>query len=372
MLRRINRWIGILLWLTVAAAMSPSPARADLDDICMACFRLINKIFPPAPAEDIAKYRKRWNPFAAGPMLNPAIDIQPKGQTVVHPYFFGELGHMRIGNQLTAGNFFGGNKSTDSPFHLNAVNVLVPIEYGLTDSLEVDLALSWSDWVSTQENFNPNHNHNSNGLGDTTLFMKHRPIIQDHDTWRPSVTFYHSVSLPTSRWANTTGIPGGFAPFGRLPATRFGDLEFTEGIMFRKNIKPFRFMAAAYYSYGTPGRHNGLNQYGGDLINWRLIMEHVLDDSKGFGYMIELVGLHGLAWRLDGHSVNIPAPGQSVNPTFSMVGVQPSLEYKFSNNIVLAGGVLFTAAAQNNLDAVYPNFTMYYYWGSKGRPVIMR
>ncbi|MDC8448003.1 MAG: hypothetical protein LV473_06575 [Nitrospira sp.] len=371
MLSAGHRYIGVIFFCTVVTIASPGPSWADLDDISPSLYNLVNRIFRPAPEEDIAKYRRRWNPFAAGPMLNPAIDIQPKGQTVVHPYVFGEIGHMRSGNQLTAGNFFGG-PSNDSPFHLNASLFLLPIEYGLTDSLEVDIAFSWVDWFATQQNFDQNSTRNANGLGDTTIFMKHRPIIQDHDTWRPSVTFYHSISLPSSDWANTTGIPGGFAPFGRLPSTRFGDLEFTEGIMMRKNIRPFRFEAAAYYSYGTPGSKDGMNTYGGDLVNWRLSMEHVLDDSKGFGYIIEVVGLHGLGWRLDGHSINIPAPGQTSNPTFSMIGVQPSFEYKFSNNIVIAGGVLFTVASQNQIDAVYPNFTLYYYWGSKGRPVIMR
>ena len=40
--------------------------------------------------------------------------------------------------------------------------------------------------------------------------------------------------------------------------------------------------------------------------------------------------------------------------------------------IVMAGGVLFTPIGQSQLNAIYPNFTIYYYWGSKGRPVMMR
>jgi len=147
--------------------------------------------------------------------------------------------------------------------------------------------------------------------------------------------------------------------------------------MMRKNIQPFRFMGAVYYSYATPGNTAGMNKYPSDLINWRLMMEHVLDDSKGFGYMIEVIGLHALAWRADGHDVNVPAttPAKGFSPsgpTFSVIGVQPSIEYKFSNNIVLAGGVLFTPFGQNQLDAIYPNLTLYYYWGSKGRSVMMR
>jgi hypothetical protein len=362
--------IALLCWLIVFVG-SPQ-AQADLDDLSPTLFNMVNRIFPPAPEADIAKYRRSWNPFAAGPMLNPAIDIQPKGQSVIHPYVFGEVGHQRFGNS------FGTGKLSDSPFHLNANFFLLPYEYGVTDSLEAVVALSWIDWFATQQNFNPDNTHNANGLGDTSLFLKHRPIVQDPDSWRPTVTFFHGLTLPSSQWAGTTPVPGGFAPIGRLPSTRFGDLTFTEGIMMRKNLRPFRLMGAVYYSYATPGNTAGENKYTSDLVNWRLMVEHVLDDSRGFGYMIELIGLHGLAWRLDGHDVNVaataPVKGHpfSTSPTFSVIGIQPSLEYKFSNNIVVAGGVLFTPIGQNQIDAIYPNFTLYYYWGSKGRPVLMR
>jgi len=369
-----RRWqctlVGMVLGMVVNA-VTPASAWADLDDLCLPCFRLLNSIFRPASPEDIEKYRKSWNPFAAGPMLNPAIDIQPKGQTVIHPYFFGEIGHQQFTNTF-------GTNTKDSPFHLNAGFFLLPYEYGITDSLEGVVALSWIDWFATQQNFNPNDTKNANGLGDTSLFLKHRPIVQDPDSWWPSVTFFHGITLPSSQWAGTTPVPGGFAPIGRLPSTRFGDLSFTEGIMFRKNIQPFRIMGAVYYSYATPGSTAGHNTYTSDLVNWRLMFEHVLDDSRGFGYLLEFIGLHGLAWRLDGHDVNVPATApvkgfpSSSTPTFSVIGVQPTIEYKFSNNIVFAAGVLFTPIGQNQLDAIYPNFTIYYYWGSKGRPVLMR
>ena len=63
-----------------------------------------------------------------------------------------------------------------------------------------------------------------------------------------------------------------------------------------------------------------------------------------------------------------PAP---TTATFSVIGVQPTIEYKFSNNIVFAADVLFTPFGQNQIDAIYPTFTNYY-WGSKGRAVLMR
>ena len=47
-----------------------------------------------------------------------------------------------------------------------------------------------------------------------------------------------------------------------------------------------------------------MSQYYGDIFQYRLAFEHFLDDAKGFGYAVELVGIHGLPFRLDGQSVN--------------------------------------------------------------------
>ena len=85
MIPRIRgRQAYIILLVTVFTfSLFPPVAQADLNDICQTCYNMVNRIFPPASKEDIEKYRKSWNPFAAGPMLNPAIDIQPQGQTVI-------------------------------------------------------------------------------------------------------------------------------------------------------------------------------------------------------------------------------------------------------------------------------------------------
>lgn len=46
--------------------------------------------------------------------------------------------------------------------------------------------------------------------------------------------------------------------------------------------------------------------------------------------------------------------------SFGLVEVQPTIEYKFTDQIVGAAGVLFTLAGQNDIAAVYPNFSIYF------------
>lgn len=205
------------------------------------------------------------------------------------------------------------------------------------------------------------------GVGDFSIYFKYRPVIQAPDSWRPSITTYHQVVLPTSQWlTGTEKPPGGFAPLGRLPASRFGSLIWTEGVMFRKILRPFRISGGVFYSYHLPGSDSGESTYPSDVVNTRLIFEHILSDERGFGYNIEFVGLHGVPWRADGHSIN-----RGGKNGFNSLGVEPVIQYRFADNWVGAAGVLFTVAGQNALDGIYPNFSIYWYWSRTGK-VMMR
>jgi hypothetical protein len=167
----------------------------------------------------------------------------------------------------------------------------------------------------------------TSGIGTTSLVLKYRPIVQDPDSWKPSVALYSRLSLPTNRWFGTPEIPGGFTPLSRIPSSRFGAVAVTEGILFRKNLEPFRISGNVFYSYNFPGSGSEPNTtvYGGDLLNTHLALEHVLNEETGFGYLIEFTTLQQFGTRLDGHPVN------TTPATFWLVGVQPGLEYTFSH-----------------------------------------
>jgi hypothetical protein len=53
------------------------------------------------------------------------------------------------------------------------------------------------------------------------------------------------------------------------------------------------------------------------------------------------------------------------------LGVQPTIRYRISDQWVGAAGCLFAVAGQNTQDAIFPNFSIYYYWSKSGK-VIMR
>ncbi len=316
--------------------------------------------------EQIQKYRRSWNPFSEGPLLIQAIDIHPKGQLSVRPFVFSQISESSFGNRLSSPA-----DSKNGPTHLYSVSPLVTITYGLTDHVELGTATSWNTfWARDSQGFNRGAGGpmtTNTGLGDLSLILKYRPIVQDPDSARPSFTHYNQIVLPTGRWVTgTERPPGGFAPLGRLPATRFGELGFTEGLSFRKNNKPYRISGGVYYTYSAPGSDAGQNTYVGDTINTRLAYEHFLDDQQGVALNLEIATLHTATWRADGHSIN---RGQRSGST--VVGIEPGAQVRLSDSWVAGVGVLFTAAGQNTANAIYPNFAIQWYW-NQGKKVIMR
>ena len=304
--------------------------------------------------EEIDKYRQSWNPPTHGTIYASNADVTRQGQWFVRAYVQGQIGSGQFENTVSS-------KSTASPFSPNAVSPAAILYYGLTRDVSLGLGVSGIYWHSNQAD--TDGRTSGSGIGTTSLILKYRPIVQDPDSWRPSISWYSRVSLPTNRWFGTPEIPGGFTPLSRVPSSRFGAVALTEGILFRKNLEPFRITGNAYYSYNLPGSGSvpGQTVYGGDLINTHLSLEHVLDERTGFGYLLELTTLTQLSTRLDGHPTN------TTPATFFLVGVQPGLEYTFSRyesgaKLVGAMGVMFTVAGQNDIKAVYPNISLKYFF----------
>ncbi len=312
-----------------------------------------------ANADDsaIARYRRSWNPFAAGPELVSSADLQPRGQLFLRPYIYSELAYAQ----------FGDGWSVDRASLAQRIFSIAPqieFSYGILDWLEYEMYVPETSWWQTAGGGEPAAD--GHGFGDITAFLKARFHVQQKDSWVPSLTETLFVTLPTSDWFGPVGtppIPGGFAPLGRLPSTHFGAPELTEAILFRKNVKPFRVSGGIYYSYAIPSKSAGKPQHFGDIFQYRLAFEQIVDEKHGFGWAVELVGIHGLPFRVDGQDVNA---GKS---SFGLIGLQPTLEYNITDRIVGAAGVLFTMAGMSDVAAVYPNLSVYYYWNPRGKVV---
>ena len=307
--------------------------------------------------EDIKKYRQSWNPLSHGPILLQSVDTQPKGQLSVREFLFSQFADSSFGNQL---GFATDSKS--GPVRLTQVSPSVNAAYGLSNHVEVGAALSMNSFWATQNG----RDTSDTSFGDVSLVLKYRPIIQDPESWRPSITHFTQIVLPTSRWTGAERPPGGFAPLGRLPSTRFGEYGITQGVMTRKIFEPIRLSAAVFYTYAAPGESGGRTTYTGDVINTRFIFEHIVVPKHGLGYNIEISTLHGTTWRADGHEINA---GQKSG--FTVIGVEPALQWNISDSWLVGAGCLFTVAGQNASNSIYPNISLFWFWDKSGK-IVMR
>lgn len=307
----------------------------------------------PTDAE-MTRYRESWNPPTHGTTFTSSADVTRQGQWYVRAYVQGQIGSGQYESTPSLNN-------TAAPFSPDAVAPAAILYYGLTRHVSVALGLSWIYWRS--DNPDAEGRTSGGGIGPTSLIFKYRPIVQNPDSWRPSISLYTKLSLPTNHWFGTPEIPGGFTPLSRVPSSRFEAAAVTEGLLFRKNLEPFRITGNLFYSYNLPGPSStsGMTVYGGDLISSHLALEHVLDERTGFGYLLELATLNQLTTRLDGHPTN------TTPESFWLLGLQPGLEYTFSRyesgaKLVGAIGVMFTIAGQNDIRAIYPNISFKYFF----------
>jgi len=284
--------------------------------------------------EDMQRFRRSWNPQTHGPLLISPADVQAQGKWLFWSFAYGELTQRRFGEAFAA-------TGTGAPFHQDVITPGAVVFYGLTDHVSLGISAAMTSWNSDRLPGGAGAGRvNGTGLDDIGLIVKTRHLVQDPEGWRPSVGTYGRISLPASRWTGAHEIPGGFVPITPRPITRAGALSFTEGVLLRKNLEPFRLSAMVTYTYNAPGSENGRTIYPGDILDARVGLEYVVREDRGFGIILDAVAQNGLPYRLDGHAINTDFT------TFTLIGTAVAVEYRFTPDWMASMGALFTLAGR--------------------------
>lgn len=150
------------------------PANVVLVGLGLLAFVLFDRALAQAATEEeIARYRKIWNPFSAGPQLVSSADLQPQGQYFFRPYVYSEIGYGQFGNTWSP-------EAQSLSRRLSAINPQVEFSYGITNSVEFEMYVSEVSWW--QSSGNGQSAQSGHGLGDTTAFLKYRAVVQQDDT----------------------------------------------------------------------------------------------------------------------------------------------------------------------------------------------
>jgi len=309
-------------------------------------------------------YRKMWNPLSAGPELIPMADTAPPGEFYIRPFFYGQFTQAQYTDS-------GGIHSLPAGFYQTQLLSLAEIGVGLTDNTQFTIFPSMvSLWSGADGTIN-----NGSGFSDLTMELKYRFFVQHPDRKIPSMAFAFHVTLPTSSWTNAPVPPGGLPPLARIPSTHYGAPAITPALLTRYIAKPFRLYADFFYTYdfpnnaaiqGVPGKP--LVQFG-DIAQYRVGAETMINDKTGTGFILEFAGESGLPFSVDGLPIN--GGGAHVG-AFNIWGFQPTFETNLTKNIIASVGVLLPVAGTNQYQSINPNFSIYWYWGPGGGDVIAR
>jgi hypothetical protein len=310
----------------------------------------------------IEAYRHSWNPMTAGPNYMPQADSLPEGEFNGRFFFYGALTEGEYSDS-------GGINGLPQGFSKNQLLALFAMFYGVDANTELVFLPSLLGTFSSYQG----QVTDGAGFNDTTIGIKHRWVIQDPETSRPSFSTALLVTVPTSSWLGTP-LPKSstLPPLSVVPSTHLGEPSLTAVFLARKNIKPIRIYGDFLYSYSFPGSgvlpgstKSTFNQYG-DIAQYRLGIEDVINDQRGLGIIMEFVGLSGLPFSIDGNTV-------SARPnTFNILGVQPTFEVNLTERLAMSAGVLLPAFGTNEYLAVTPNFSLWYYWGGIDGKVLPR
>ncbi len=312
----------------------------------------------------LSAYRKMWNPLSAGPELIPMADTAPPGEFYIRPFFYGQIVQAQYTDSFAV-------KSLPANFSQNQLLSLAEIGVGLTDNTQFTIFPSMvSLWSGADGAIN-----DGSGFSDLTMELKYRFFVQHPNEKVPSMAFALHVTLPTSNWTNAPVPPGGLPPLARIPSTHYGAPALTPALLTRYIAKPFRFYADFFYTYdfpnnatiaGVPGKP--LVQFG-DILQYRMGMETIMNDKTGTGFILEFAGMSGMPFSVDGLPVN--GGGAHVG-AFNLWGLQPTVETNITRNLILSAGVLLPVAGTNQYQAISPNLSIYWYWGPHGGDVVAR
>ena len=286
--------------------------------------------------------KEMFNPWYTGPLVTPSAGMVPPGQGMLQPYIFVNDDYAVF------------NEDRDSVSIPNKVNFnpLVVLQVGVTDTLDVQLI--------PQADVNWQSGATGGGLGDTSIVLGF-PICPETLNV-PAMKFTLTEIFPTGRYQrlNTDGLALGASGSGAWQ-TQFG-FTFSK-LTFWSYQHPFKVRGFIGYKFALPVTVHGFNAYGGgfgtygrvhpgnsfsaDLgMELSLTQKWVLATDVVYSCQ-NSTGFSGtLGTTSTGSSASV---GGGFNDQLSLA---PALEYNWSPNLGIIGGVQFSVYGRNSSNFV--------------------
>lgn len=299
-----------------------------------------------------SEVEEEFEPLYAGTLLAFFPENAEPGHLAVQPYLF-------VTNR---NGLYNKNWHYKSQKNINTVDLLVSLETGITKKVDVTLYLN-----GQYSTFRGKH---SVEYGDTDIFLGFQIAEDKKRTSIPDVRFLLGESFPTGKYKNLSPSKGGSDASGTGSYETFF-IFVTQKIFYSIPKHPFNINLNLIYVLTTKTHIEGLSVFGGGVgTKGTVIPGNQFVANLGYEFSITRNWGWGVDFRYqhNDHSVFYPTKGNASNalqaglPSSEIFSIAPSLEYNFSKEFSIEGGVWFTVGGRNAPSFVSGVANVYYYF----------
>jgi hypothetical protein len=281
------------------------------------------------------------SPWFTGPLLAPSSHNIPNGHYDIEPYLF---------FTTTTGSYNQNWHHRSSDHNFYSLNFVFPGWIGLNSFMDFT--------IQPQMFYQFTQGQRSTQFGDLSFGFDIQLLSEEVGTWWPAVKIAFKATGPTGKYQNLDPKKLGTDGAGSGNWNPAVNLVF--GRLFRVYDNHFLAPRLAFsYTVPTPTRVSNLNVYGGtegthgtaypgNSFYTDFGVEYNM--SHNWVFAMDVYYQHNNKNRFSGNTGITPfgIPAVVTSPSSESFSLAPAIEYNWSANIGLIGGVWFTVGGRNS------------------------
>jgi hypothetical protein len=282
------------------------------------------------------------DPWFTGPLLANAGQTIQKNKFNFQPYGF------YIVNELNNPQPIRHPRTASTISQINDV-VTLQGALGITDALDAQVDANFLHNIQEGRHFT--------GVGDTNLMMGYQLINQNNNPNKPNIRFTVQQTIPTGRFSNLSPVANG------TDSTGLGSNQTNFGLNFSQVNEVYlgHYLQTTLnlnYLYAPPVKIDHASAYGGNehtrgriypgnLMSLDFALELTL--TQHWVAVIETFSAYRLRTRFIDYGTHpLRFERKLGNAPINEITLAPALEYNFSANFGVIGGVWFNVGGKNS------------------------
>jgi hypothetical protein len=315
--------------------------------IAIASFSTILADQKKDPADDLG-----YTPFYTGPLLAASAHNQPPNSFNIQPYLY---------VKDTFGEYNRSWSFVSEPDTISTTGQVI-LQTGIFKWLDISCNLAG--------NYNTKKGHNAWTFSDAHVSLGFQFLMDQKGKPWPAIRMTLTETFPSGKYQhlnpNKLGIDAGG---GGSYETTFALLM--SNVMYWIKNHPFQWRLNFAYTVPTDVTVKGFNAYGGgygtngkinpgNVFNFIAAIEFSF--TQKFAFAMDLTYSEGSIVKFSGINGTTAAglPASNTSGPNKVWTLAPALEYNFSENLGIIGGVWFTMVGENSTDFVSGVLSMVY------------